>query len=520
MRMLVLALLLVHATAARADALPAYRPPDFLAAPPALPSGYDASNALKLDLSQTIELAMRQNLGIVLERKQMASRTLSEAAASSSMYEPTVSANYSHASSDQPPLTAQAGPAGAIIASTSDSVGTTVSQRLPTGASLSLGFSTSRVGSTAGTAVEPLTYNSMLSFSISQPLLHGFSTDLAIPQYSILTAKIATAQERHQFEITAATLVQQTEVAYWDVVQALYSYDVAVESKQLAEQTVALVKRQEDAGMIGSAELTGAQSTFAQRELAVLSASETVEQTWDALRTIINLPRDQWTRAIQPTEPLEFHPTETAQADAAFQTALARRPEIADLALDLQASDLALRKAENDKLPEIDLGVSGSVYGQGDTLGSTFDQMGSRDATGWSVMLNMTWTPLNRTNKINAEIARIARDTRVTNRDQRVQGIWNEVRAAVRNQHAAAAQVVAASRSRDLARQSLEIETRKYASGQSSNVDIATLQSELASAQLAELTAVLGHEKATTAVLLATGELLARRNIAVELTKR
>ena len=136
-------------------------------------------------------------------------------------------------------------------------------------------------------------------------------------------------------------------------------------------------------------------------------------------------------------------------------------------------------------------------------------------------MLNMTWTPLNRTNKDQRGAARIARDTRLTTREQRVQGIWNEVRAAVRNQHAAAAQVTAASRSRALIApaESLDMET-EYAAGQSSNVDIATLRSDCASWPLAELSAVLGHEKATTAVLLATGELLERRNVVVQLTRR
>jgi outer membrane protein TolC len=496
-----------------------YVPPEFLSLPPALPAEYDASNVLRLDLADALTIAMRENLGVVLERKRLQTTQLAESAAWWSMYEPTISANVSHAGAQTPPMTAQAGPAGAIIASTTDSAGISINQRLPTGALLSLGFTGARVGSSAGTAVEPLNYASALTFSITQPLFRSFSRDLAIPQMSILTAKIATEQERHSLELTAAQLVQQTESAYWDVVLALYSYDVALQSEHLAEDSVTTMRRQTDAGMTAPAELTGAQSTHAQRQLAVLSAAQSVEQSWDALRTVMNLPRDQWTRPLLPTERPNFDASIATTEEVAFQTALVRRPEIAQADLDLQAMDLAVRKAENDKLPEIDLGLTGALYGQDAALDGSLGQLGSRDANGWSVMLNMTWTPLNKTASANAQAARIQQEIHSANRDVRVQGIWNEVRAAVRNQRAAALQVVASSQSRTLASQSLDIETRKYASGQSSNVDIAQLQNGLASAELSELQALLGQEKASTALFLATGQLLEQRHIDLQLVR-
>src|SRR5262249_31850355 len=113
---------------------------------------------------------------------------------------------------------------------------------------------------------------------------------------------------------------------------------------------------------------------------------------------------------------------------------------------------------------------------------------------------------------------RIQHTITTTAREQRVQAIWNEVRTAFRNQRAASLQVTAASRARTLANDSLEIENRKYIAGTSTSINLAMLQKGLADAELAELGALLGHDKAATALLLATGQLLEQRHIQLEPT--
>ncbi len=72
------------------------------------------------------------------------------------------------------------------------------------------------------------------------------------------------------------------------------------------------------------------------------------------------------------------------------------------------------------------------------------------------------------------------------------------------------------SRSSIAPRSSLEVEQRKFLSNQSSNFVLGQHQDELAAAQLAELTAVLVHKKATAALLKPTGELLEQRHIQLD----
>ena len=102
----------VTATAAADDA--PYVPPDFLAVTPSLPAGVDAGAAWRLDLAETLRIALRQNLEVVLERKAV-EITRHAIDATEGIYEPVVTAGYSHSDTDSPPQSAQEGMAGEIF---------------------------------------------------------------------------------------------------------------------------------------------------------------------------------------------------------------------------------------------------------------------------------------------------------------------------------------------------------------------------------------------------------------------
>src|SRR3954470_6132873 len=286
----ILAVACALAGAARGDADPPYVPPPFLTSPPALPPG-SGDQVLRLDLAGAIALAMQHNLGIAVQRSQIKLARLGVAHAVWSAYEPMLGLSYGHTGSEQPPTTLQAGQPGSLISQSSDSWSAGVSQRLPTGGSVSATVTGSRVASSSGTAVEPLNFAPAATIQLTQPLSRGVSTDLAIPQMAILAAKIGSEKARYDFEASAAAVVQLTEVNYWKVVAVLYGHGVAVKSQQLAEDTAALVRRQVAAGMTPSSELPGAEATLAQRKLDVLAAAAGLDQAWDELRTVINLPR-------------------------------------------------------------------------------------------------------------------------------------------------------------------------------------------------------------------------------------
>ncbi|HEY5923760.1 MAG TPA: TolC family protein [Kofleriaceae bacterium] len=489
----------------------AYVPPDFLSATPPLPSTIDASTAWRLDLGETLQLAVKQNLNVTLERKATLIADLGITVARG-LFEPTLDASYAHTNSRIPPADLnQSMDPDAILRQTHDQWRLALSQRLVTGTQLSTEFTNFRTRSMAEDAFG-LTYRSSLGVTVTQPLLRGFSTDLVMPRYTVMQARFGSEREKRQLEVVVAEVVERTEAAYWDVVQAMFRYDLDRRSHKRAEEQLQLTRRQIDSGVLPPSDVISAESTLAQRQLQLVQAEERIAAAWDLLRGIINLPREQWTRPILPVDVPRFEPRPTSTDDA-MTTALANRPELAQIALELQAQALSVRKAENDKLPQLDLGLSGSVVGQDDRYGSTLDRLSSFEGPSWSILLNFTWTPLRRATKAAAEIERVRHETVVTRRQQVVQEVWLEVRNAVRNQQSAARQVAAAARFRELSEKSLDVEQRKFLNGTSSNFIVAQRQEELAAAQLSELTAVLEHTKAEIRLARATGTLLADRHI-------
>jgi outer membrane protein len=491
-----------------------YVPPDFMTQVPPLPAGIDASTAWRLDLPEALKIAMHDNLGIAVERQSVQAASLGITVANGE-FEPTLNAGYSHSSSRTPPATLQEGQQGGIVTFDTDDWRMSLSQRISTGLRLGLDFTNDRSKSSAGTAVEPLNYRSSLQLSLTQPILRGFSRDHVIPRIDVLRAQIANEHERAQLAVTATAVIERTEDAYWDVVQALYSYDLQVRSQQRADEQMALTKRQIAAGLLPPGDLTSAEATLASRQLAVVQAELQVEAAWDVLRAVMNLPRDQWSRPILPTDTPSFA-DETVAPDDMMKLAIANRPELAQARLDIQSEALSVRQADNNRLPEIDLGLSGGLIGQDSTYGGALREYGRADATAYSVFLNFTWTPLQRATRAAAEIERTRMVVAAVHRDQTLQDIWVAVRDAVRSQAGAARQVFAAAKFRDLSTKNLEIEQRKFLSGQSSNFVVAQRQEELAQAQLAEVTAVLGHKKATAALLRATGRLLDERHVSLK----
>src|SRR5215468_2553776 len=368
---------------------PPYEPPDFMKELPPLPAGVDASAVWRLDLAETLRLAIHENLGLAVERQSVQIARLGIVTARGA-YEPVLNLSADHGRSDSPPLTLQAGAPGAIVTTTNEDWTLSLTQRLQTGMQLELDFVNGRSRSTSGTAPEPLNYLSSVMLTVTQPLLRGFSPDLVIPRIDVLRAEIASERERQQLLVTAAQIVEQTEDAYWDLVQALYQYDLDLRSRRLAEDQLALTHRQIDAGMTPPSDLISAESTLAQRKLQLVSAEQTIEQAADQLRSLVHLPREQWTRPILPTELPRFV-TETHRAEDMLEVALHHRPELAQLDLDLRAQELAIRRADNDKLPRIDIGVSGSLIGQDAGYPTALGQVGRADAPAYSVVLNLSW---------------------------------------------------------------------------------------------------------------------------------
>ena len=503
-----IALLLTATSAAAEDE---YQPPEFISATPEHPD-QESGEVWELELADALALAAKNNLGLVLERESLRISELSVDVADG-VFEPRVTGSYAHTNAKRLVESTTQGADLFTLKNHDWQIG--LAKRFVTGTDISLGFGNDRTASTSLDAPSELLYNSVAQVRVSQPLLRGFSLDLDIPRIGVLRARLGSKRAREAARSRLMTVTQETETAYWGLVQALKSYEVQKASLALAEAQMILTKKQIRAGVLAPADEIEAESTLAQRELQLIQSKKSIDAASDRLRTVLNLPRDKWNRPVLPTESPTFEPRQVSAEDA-LKLAIKNRPEARQAKLDLKGAEYDVREANNNRLPQIDLDFSYSLSGQDQTYNDAVGQVGDRDAPAWTVLLSLTWTPLNRAAGASAGIARANRRIARAETDQAVLAIFAEVREAVRNRASAVKELAAASRFRSLAERSLDAEQRKFRSGASSNFLVAQRSQSLAQAQLSELNSLVALRVADIELERATGGLLESRSIKLE----
>ena len=505
--------LLTASTSARAQE--PYRVPDELRQRPALPDSMDPRSARSLPLSEAIQIAVQQNLGIVLSREQ-ATATDETIGIAQGSFEPSVNASYTHGNVNTPPpisLLSQ-GDRAQLLNTLSDNWNFSLNQRLETGTQLSLGFNNQRTYTSPGVS-SPLNFNSNLAFQLTQPLLKSFAFDLDIPRADILRARFASTRAKDDVRLAIIATVHATDDAYWDLVGALKNYEVQRESLKLADDQLELTKRQIDSGVLATSDLISAESTQAQRQLALLQAEAAIGSTADVLRHALNLPRSEWTRPILPIDAPPFV-ERSVSLDVAADIATKNRPEIAQRRLDVQSAGLEVRIAKTNRLPELDTTFTYGLVGQQAGYSDALNQVFSANVPAWTAGLNLTWAPLMRGARAQLNSLKASENARRTQLDQAELDLYSELRDDLRTLELAARQVRAAGKFRDLAQQALDAEQRKFINGTSSNFFIAQRQADLATARQQELAALISHRKASTSLDAAMGVLLAERGIRLD----
>jgi outer membrane protein TolC len=288
-----------------------------------------------------------------------------------------------------------------------------------------------------------------------------------------------------------------------------------VGARELAQQQLELTRRQIAAGVLPESDVIGVEGTLAQRELAVVRSEADIERAADLLRTLMNLSPADWERPLLPQDAPAFLPV-AVPFDAALGRALAARPELRRAHVDLRRIALDLQVAHNARLPRLDLVASAGAVGQDQSSRTAFDQLSHAEGRQWSAGLNLAWAPLGAAAR--AELRRLQSSLRESGlgREQIVASMRVQIREALRAIQTAARQLAGSARFRDLAERSLEVEQRRFLNGLSSNFVVAQRQAELAQARLSELDALIQHEKATSDLQLAMGELLESRRLSFQ----
>jgi len=469
----------------------------------------------RLSIDEAVELALEQNLGVQIERLNPQISDLSVAQADTA-WTPSVSTTFTTNERDTPANSFLSGAADKI---TSGQISTAVnySQAFRWGGNAAVAWDNSRSTSNNIFSNFDPTLQANLSLQYSQPLLRNRTIDASRQQ--LLVAQKNREISDVQLQQTIATTRRNVRNAYWDLAYAVATRDVASQSLDLAQQSLRNTRARVEIGTMAPIDIVEASAEVARRQEALIVAEASIEQAEDRLRALVLDPSmpDFWSTRIELTDvrALQSAPIDL---DAAVRNALNLRTDLRQAQKSLESSDISIRYARNQTLPDLNVqvnygvtGLGGKQFLRGQPVGGSFigPVIGEVSRGNGSVLGNLftndypTWTlaltvgyPIG---LANAE-ANLAR-TRLERRQSEVQlqnlelQVTTQVRDAARQVTTNAQRVETTRVARELSEERLGAEEKKLAAGTSTSFFVFQAQRDLAEARNSELRAVLDYNK-------------------------
>jgi outer membrane protein TolC len=401
------------------------------------------------------------------------------------------------------------------------------------GGSYSVSFNFDDIDSSA-TTIQPATgfltqsdftqTRDWFSLTYAMPLLNGFGKE--VNTIDILLARGNLEISKEDLRLSAMLTVQSVEDAYWDLLAAREALKVSRQALERAEQLLELNKKKVEVGTLAPIEITEAEAGVASQVESVIVAEVLVENAEDVLLQLLAVPDDDpmWEQSLDLTDRPSFAPVDI-DLEAAIETALDRRPEMAAAGQTLRDSELSERVAKRRVRHGLDLtaGLTPDQQADTDRLLRTLAPPGIPDSdtttdsesSNWRIGLRYSYPLHNRAAKANYAIAKLNTEKSDLALRNVEQGIRVDVRRSVRNTESGIQRVEAARKNVELQKQKLEAEQKKFDNGMSTSFEVLTFQNDLADAELAEIRARLDYLKSLTALELSRGTLLEERGLSL-----
>jgi outer membrane protein TolC len=485
-------------------------------ATPAGGPGSDGRPVVQLTVDDAIKLALDRNLDIAVQRLNPATYDYSIANLRA-VYRPTLTSQLSRVAATNPSTQTISGAAvGQGIETGNNTYNGGLAQNfLWGGGNLAVTLNNNKQTTTSQTALFNPAFNTNWAAQYTQPLLRNFKIDSNRQQ--LVITKLNQDISEIQLRSLIINTVSNVRNAYWDLVFAAQSVEVARRSVELADQLVRDNQTRVEIGTMAPIDVVQAQSQAATQRQNLANAEGTRRTAEIALkRLIVNGTQDpNWNAAIDATERPEFSPS-PVDVVSAVRRALDSRTDLQQARKNLQVNDTTLKYLTNQTLPQADLvarygligqggtqftGCSGSgisractgelVGGYGDALSTLF----GRNYPTWTLQLNVSY-PLG-TSAADATVARArVQENQVEAQLKQIElQIATDVTNAATNVQSNVERVQAAQAARDFAQRTLEAEQSKFEVGMSTNYFVVQAQRDLATAQNNELQAVLAYRK-------------------------
>ena len=326
--------------------------------------GVTSDNTLPLSLNEAIRRALENNNNIEVARNDV---RLNETTlrALQGIYDPVFNFNPQLNNQVQSQQSTLGG--GATVTTTDLTGNSSINKQFSTGGGNYSFFFNNNRRTTNNTfnALNPV-YSASFGVTFTQPLLRDRSIDRNRRDIRIQRKRLE--QSDADFRRLTIDVISQVQRAYWDLVFALRDQQNLIANLNLSRELFRQTEARVVAGASAPLERAEVQTEIANRESALLLATQNVSIAENNLKQLIirdpNAP--EWTAQITPTDQPTFDSTPINLNDALAE-ARTNRPELRRLRLQNEITDIDIKYFRNQTRPRVDIqstlaltGLSGS----------------------------------------------------------------------------------------------------------------------------------------------------------------
>lgn len=321
----------------------------------------------------------------------------------------------------------------------------------------------------------------------------GYELDLWGGQRATWQAALGQARAA-AVDAQAARLMLASQIAgsYIGLAQAFESRDVAADEKIRAQQLLALSRQRVEAGIDSHLQLRQAESAVAAAEQQAQAAQQQIDSGRNALAALLGAGPDRGLAIARPTL-LAAPPA--ALPDVLPSELLGHRPDVVAARWRVEAAGQAIDASRAAFYPSVNLGAIVGLAAGG--LSDLFSQDALLLQAGPAISL-----PIFNGERLRAQLAEsdAGYDLAVADYNQRLVGALREVADALDAARSLDAQLAAAGRAVEAARQAHELASLRYEAGIGTQLDVLAAQRPLL--QLEQQQAALRGQRLLATVAL------------------
>jgi len=357
-------------------------------------------------------------------------------------------------------------------------------------------------------------YDTFVGASITQPLLRGFGTDVNLAQVRIArTDQSISAWSLRQRVIDVVTDVVRV---YNDLYFSIKNLESERRSRDLARQTLHDNQRRAEIGVMTELDVVQAQADMADRESRVLVAERAVADNENFLKQLVSDQVAGLLLVAVHIAPPPFNLNVTIDETADLARAFDLRPDYQQALLDIQKRNINVVFTRNGTLPQLDLVASFGLNGLDTSLGGSVSELKTPSNVAATVGGVFSLPIPNRTARGRLEIANLEVARQLVALKQLEQSIIIEVDNAA-GQIATSRKLIDSTRtSRIFAERTLDAAQSRLTAGKATTFEVLQFQRDLTVAEINEVGALTGYEKALANYFRATGSTLERNRLHLE----